>query len=68
MKKSDHPCNIGKERTLTAINKENVSFVIEDEIHCEQRGAAHEKLIYLQRLKILPTAASSIALPTTCGV
>src|ERR1039458_4288855 len=54
MVKTEHPYNIGKLRTLTAIDKVKASFIIDDEIHCKQRGAAHEKLIYLQRLKHIP--------------
>jgi hypothetical protein len=45
------PQNIGKRRTLTAIDGRKIAMVVEDEIHREQASSRNGKLIYFQKLR-----------------
>jgi hypothetical protein len=48
MERPERPNNIGKRRTITAIDGERLSFVVEDEIVLPQ---GTDKLIYFQRFR-----------------
>jgi len=54
MTASDYPNNVGKRRTLKAIDGKKLRFTVIDEIIREQRGGPHRKLLYFQKIKHEP--------------